>query len=181
MKNVRHDLGFTQEELAILLGVSRGLISLYDKGLRSLPAKALEKLSLIQLLLNEVEKQKTEPCRKLLALQQKHRKRAQDMLHKHAKKAAVQAARLSMEIAATRERFRQMEHKLGVIQVLIEQVQAGSREWKVLSNLQERLLHAIDVCNPSSEYACTYRLAMLITRQQVAMDMHQKLQRKDKH
>ena len=181
MKNIRQNMGFTQEELAIILGVSRGLISLYDKGLRSLPAKALEKLSRIQLLLNEAEKEKTEPCRKLLALQQKHRKRAQDMLHTHAKKAAAQAARLSMEIAAARERFRQMEHKLNLIQLLIQQAEAGSREWKVLSNLQEQLLHAIDVCNPSSEYACTYRLAMLITRQQVAMDMRQKLQRKDKH
>ncbi|WP_162818009.1 hypothetical protein U0035_03440 [Niabella yanshanensis] len=103
------------------------------------------------------------------------------MLHKHAKKAAAQAVRLSMEIAEARERFRQMEHKLNLIQLLIQQTEVGSREWKILSNLEEQMLHAFDVCNPSGEYACTYRLAMLITRQQVAMDMHQKLQRKDKH
>ncbi len=178
MKNVRQELRFTQEELAVILGVSRGLISLYDKGKRNLPAKALEKLSRIQLLITKAETQKPQPCRKMLALQQKHRKRAQDLLHAQAKKAAAQAVRLTMEIAAARERFRQMENKLNLIQLLIQQAPEGSREWKVLNNIEEQLLYAFDVCNPTSEYACAYRLAMLITRQQVAMDMHQKLQRK---
>ncbi|WP_114792943.1 helix-turn-helix transcriptional regulator [Niabella yanshanensis] len=73
MKNIRQNMGFTQEELAIILGVSRALISLYDKGLRSLPAKTLEKLSRIQLLFNEVEKKEQHlagsywPCNKSTA------------------------------------------------------------------------------------------------------------------
>lgn len=47
MKNISALLGLTQEELASILGVSRGLLSMYEIGKRNLPLEAKNKLSVL--------------------------------------------------------------------------------------------------------------------------------------
>ena len=44
-QRLRYLLGITQEELAMLLGISRSQLSLYELGLRELPTAALQKLA----------------------------------------------------------------------------------------------------------------------------------------
>ncbi|GEM_PF-2852849 len=180
MNNLRNELSFTQEEMAILLGVSRTLITLYEKGMRNLPAKALEKLSRIQILINEASNKKPAPCRKLLALQQKHRQQAQNLLHAHAKKAATQAIRLSMQIAVIRQHYQQLENKAKLFHLLLQNVEKESREWHLLSNMQEQLLHNLDTGSPTSQYIVAYQLSLLITKQQVAMELYRTLQKRGK-
>ena len=46
-KSIRSLLGFKQEELALLLKVSRSQLSLYELGKRSLPVHAMEKLTIM--------------------------------------------------------------------------------------------------------------------------------------
>lgn len=54
--NFRTSLGFNQEELALLLQVSRSQLSLYELSKRSLPTHALEKLAI---LLKQAQKEST--------------------------------------------------------------------------------------------------------------------------
>jgi transcriptional regulator with XRE-family HTH domain len=55
--SIREILGITQEKLAILLGVSRSQLSLYEIGKRSLPRNATIKLAELLKLVNEKTEQ----------------------------------------------------------------------------------------------------------------------------
>lgn len=59
--NFRTSLGFNQEELALLLQVSRSQLSLYELGKRSLPTHALEKLAI---LLKQAQRESTKSVTK---------------------------------------------------------------------------------------------------------------------
>ena len=71
-KSIRSLLGFKQEELALLLKVSRSQLSLYELGKRSLPLHAMEKLALLVSQLqnpaveNEQNKNTTEVDKKVV-------------------------------------------------------------------------------------------------------------------
>lgn len=178
MKNLRHQLGFTQEELAVLLGVSRVVVTLYEKGLRNLPAKAHQKLSHIQVLIYKSSNHKYAPCQQLLALQQKHYQKAQNQLQGQAKKAAQQAIRVSMQLNKIRERLQQLEEKLALIQLLQRNTAPDSREQRLLQNMEQQLINALDTCNPACEYTTAYKLATLRSKQQTASEMSRNLERR---
>jgi transcriptional regulator with XRE-family HTH domain len=55
--SIREKIGITQEKLAILLGVSRSQLSLYEIGKRSLPRNATIKLAELLKLVNEKTEQ----------------------------------------------------------------------------------------------------------------------------
>ncbi len=55
---LREQLLMTQEDFAVYLGISRSLLSLYEKGLRSLPTFALIKLSNLELLYQQMMQKK---------------------------------------------------------------------------------------------------------------------------
>lgn len=46
---VRHRVGLTQHQMAQYLSVSYSLLAMYEKGLRSLPVPALQKLAELEL------------------------------------------------------------------------------------------------------------------------------------
>ncbi len=71
-KSISALLGFKQEELALILQVSRSQLSLYELGKRSLPLHAMEKLALLVSQLqnpaveNEQNKNTTEVDKKVV-------------------------------------------------------------------------------------------------------------------
>ena len=55
--SISKELGLTQLELSLILGVNRSLLSMYELNLRSLPSKASLKLSEIQVSIAESQKE----------------------------------------------------------------------------------------------------------------------------
>ncbi|WP_346238503.1 helix-turn-helix domain-containing protein [Niabella insulamsoli] len=180
MKNLRKTLGFTQEEFAVILGVSRPLFNMYERGRRSLPPGAFEKLSKIQLLLAENEQHPSAPCKKLMAIQQKHRQRAQHLLQAQAKKSASKAMRLSMQLSKLRQKLKQLENKLLITQLFLKSANPKTTEWKLLTLIERQLLYTLDTFNPGGEFITAYKLSMHHFEQQHAMHMHSKLKPKNR-
>jgi transcriptional regulator with XRE-family HTH domain len=71
-KDIRTSFGLTQQEMASLLGVSRGQWAMYEAGQRQLPQKASEVLTQMKLHLTAQAKERAWPARPAAALKQEH-------------------------------------------------------------------------------------------------------------
>jgi transcriptional regulator with XRE-family HTH domain len=92
LKEIREKTGWSQYRLAEYLGVSRSLVNLAEKGLRTLPTETLIKVSVIALQLYENEKlnekgpankaHDEEAAKELKILAAHHKKKMEDLQYK---------------------------------------------------------------------------------------------------
>lgn len=173
MKSLRNQLNLTQEELAGLIGVSRSTITLYEKGLRNLPAKCGLKLAQLQGLLLQNKRKKMMPNKRLMAQQQKQYSKMEKKLNGYANKAAAQAARMSLKLSRMQERYEQLTQKLELVQVMMEDATPGTREMLLLQNMELGTLAAMKQCDPPRQMLAGYRLELLQALQHSTQVMKQ--------
>lgn len=171
MKAIRKNLHLTQRELAGLLGVSNSVIALYERGQRSLPSKATEKLVALQLLFQQTGQQRSTPHYKVTSRQQAQLLKVEKMLKAHAQRAAAKALHTSQVLSRMQDRYQQQLKKMELVQQLLQQTQPATRERSFLDNMELDVLEALDHCGPARQAVATYQLAILKARQQVALQM----------
>ena len=79
----REKIAVSQQYMAQYLGISRPLLSLYEKGLRSLPTEALLKLSALELAFHQLQQVKNKKPAPVHPNQQKHADKTKKMMEQH--------------------------------------------------------------------------------------------------
>ncbi|MCW3090885.1 MAG: family transcriptional regulator [Ferruginibacter sp.] len=102
-KIIREKLGFTQEEMAQYLSITRSLLALYENGRRDLPTAAFVKLAEIESFLTRSPPPK-ESSRPHIKLQQK---KAQKLLDDLAKQKVFKKELLNRKLVATQKVYDQ--------------------------------------------------------------------------
>ncbi len=112
VRSIRMRLGLTQTELAMMLGVSQTLVALSESGERDLPARAWQKLSLLEELLqfNEVEQEE-----KLAAEQEKLREALRIALETELKELQGKRKDLMYELNRMRQDHETHRHAMLVM------------------------------------------------------------------
>jgi len=168
MKSIRTGLNLTQRELAELIGTTHGTICLYEKGLRSLPAKAALKLAQLQLLMQQASKQKAQLNSSAMARQQARQAKAEKWLHANACRAAADAVRIAHQLSRMQERYQLFTQKLATAQQLLQVATPGTRQMSFLENLELTILDMLDECGPARQAMLQYQLLLLKATQQAA-------------
>ncbi len=169
MKKIRQELGLSQQDLALLLNVSRSAISMYEKGFRPLPAKAAEKWTALQRLWQE-QRQKTLLPRNIeKSFLQVQQRESLSLLNIQAQKAAALSVRLTQQVARLEEKHNRMFKKLHLIKGLMRDTPKGSREMELLKNREQRTLISLAACSPERRQLLAYKLQVLHSQQKAAL------------
>ena len=176
MKALCNQWHLTQRELAALIGVSNSVIAMYEKGRRSLPAKAALKLATLQMAMQQNDNVKKTPSIKLFSRRHAQHHKAQKLLKAHAQKAAADALRISQELERMQLQHRQLEKKLDFLQALMAQAQPGTRQMSLLENLELDVLDAMEQCCPAKQELAAYKISLCNARQQAALHMHAQME-----
>lgn len=167
MKNFRKQWGLTQEELAALIGVTRGLLSMYESGRRQLPTPASIKLAELYLLLQQPSTSKLRSAlqQRQLAQQTKTAK----LLNDRAGKAAMEAARAARVLNNMRQRYKQLYQKMQLVQAALPTAAPGSLQKSALLYMESKLMDAMDRCSPARQAWVAYKRAACIALEQAAL------------
>lgn len=116
---IRKKLGLKQEEIAQWLGISRSLVSNYEREERSLPREASMQLTRLEIVFGKMEtnkglpnKNSLSPERKMLA-QQQHKWFMED--------CALKAAMLSRRLAAMQRKHDQIINRIEMLEILLNE------------------------------------------------------------
>lgn len=167
MNALRKELQLTQRQLSLLIGVSQPLLALYERGLRSLPTKALLRLAELQLLLQQALLQKKKPR---LPQQKALQNKVNKLLKDHQQRAAYTAMRLGRELERMQERYGKLLQRLTVIQALVKKVPPATTEKSLLENMEQEVLGEIMHCCPEKQALIEYRLSLFNAWQRVARE-----------
>ncbi len=158
MKNLRTEMKLTQRELAALTGVSTSIISLYEKGLRSLPAKVsikLTELSVIQQQMSRHRKARVAPTLQFLPSQ---KNKLDALLQSDMSKAAFDTLRYNRTLEQMQERYTALLAKLELIQPLKQAAETGTTRMAILEWMEILTLDKMQRCSPVKQAAVQYRL-----------------------
>jgi len=178
MKDLRTKLLLTQQELALLTGVSVSVISMYEKGLRSLPARAGGITSKMYERMYLAQTQPVAGRGELPARAQRQLLNVQHMLKAHARKAADKQRYWDRLLGNMRLRYDRLTQKLAFIQGMMQEAGPDPRKMELLKNMETRVLQFMDGCGPAKQLVLEYRLSVLKARQEVALQMQAGLPQK---
>lgn len=168
MKNFRKQWGLTQEELAALIGVTRGLLSMYESGRRQLPTPASTRLVELHLLLQQPSKGKVSS----LVLQQRQlaqQTKTTKLLNDRAGKAAMEAARAARLLDKMQQRYGQLYQKMRLIQAMLPTAAPDSLQKAALLYMETKLMDAMERCSPARQAWVAYKLAACAAQEQAAL------------
>lgn len=157
MKNFRKQWGLTQEELAALIGVTRGVLAMYESGRRQLPVAAGIKLGELQVQLLSAQK-----ARQPATLQQRQAvqlSRAEKQLNDKARRAALEAARTTRLLDTMRQRYQQLQQKMTLIQLTLPAALPGSLQKTALLYMEAKLMDELERCAPARQALVAYKLS----------------------
>lgn len=169
MKKIRIELGFTQQDMALLLNISRSAVSMYEKGLRHLPGKASAKWAVLQLLWEENNQKKILPRhaeKSLLKTQQHH---SLSLLHMQVQRAAERAISITQQVSRMEAQHSRLVKKIHFIKGLMQEAKPGSREMELLENREQRTLIGLAACGPERRQLLAYKLQVLHSQQKAAL------------
>jgi predicted transcriptional regulator len=136
-KQLRLQYGFTQQHLADYLGISKGMLAMYESGKRELPTAALLKLATLQ---QKTVNSLTPGTRQQFAAHlQKQQARAAKAMEAHAGKCAAAMALAKQQLAAMEKSYSQAVNALELVTRLRQQ---GNKE------------NRVDFCTLSQASAC---------------------------
>ncbi|MCF3112068.1 helix-turn-helix transcriptional regulator [Niabella sp. CC-SYL272] len=168
MKTLRSQWGLTQEELAALIGVTRGLLSMYESGRRQLPTPASIRLAELYLLLQQPSTSKLHST----ALQQRQleqQTKTAKLLNDRAGKAAMEAARAARVLDNMQQRYEQLSQKMLLVQAALPTAVPGSLQKTALLYMESKLMDAMDRCSPARQAWVAYKRAACIAVEQAAL------------
>lgn len=169
MRQMRKDLSLSQQELALMLNVSRSAIALYEKGLRPLPAKA-GKIWAEMILLWQRQQRLTEPPRhlerNLLIAQQQQ---SLSLLNLHLQRAAARSISITQQLTGMEQQYRCQVRKLHFIKGVMQEAKQGSREMELLQNREQQALLTLAGCCPQRRQLLAFKLQVLRSQQKAAL------------
>lgn len=169
MQEIRKNLNLSQQELALLLNVSRSTISKYEKGLRSLPAEASLKWMKMQQQWQENQR-KPDLLRprqnSYLTVQQEH---CLAILNALAQRAAVRSVSVTQQLSALEEQHRILLQKLFFLKELLKETSHGSRQAELIGNRMQHTLIGLAGCGPERRQLLSYKLQVLAAQQKAAL------------
>ncbi|MCF3110709.1 helix-turn-helix transcriptional regulator [Niabella sp. CC-SYL272] len=164
MKYFRAQLHLTQQELAVFLGISQSLLSMYEKNLRELPVQASLKLARLELELHQFQQQKAISDLKHALHQQKNMRKLETLLNRQARQAEWNLLRLSEALDKMKERQKQLDLKLAFIKRLMTPGSSWLEDKPLLQNMMLDAEAALDGCDVACQQRMTYQLLLLKSR-----------------
>ncbi len=169
MKKIRKELGFSQQELALMLSISRSAISMYEKGLRHLPAKAAAKWAGLQLIWQEQQQKKLLPRNIEKSFLQVQHRESVLQLNEHAQRAAALSISITQQMSRLEERHNSLSKKLQVLKGLMEDTPKGGRQMEFLKNREQQTLIGLAACCPQRRQLLAFKLQVLRSQQKAAL------------
>lgn len=177
MKDLRTEIGFTQRELAALAGVSPGIISLYEKGLRSLPANVATKLTEIKAVQQQMDGRRKAKIYRYPQFIPEQKKRLERTLHSDISKATFDVLRYNRTLQEMQERYGVLLNKLELIQPLKQAAEPGTTKMAVLEWMEILTLDKMQHCSPVKQSAIQYRLLMCEAKKKAVCEILVKLEK----
>lgn len=168
MKTLRSQWGLTQEELAALIGVTRGLLSMYESGRRQLPTPASIRLAELHLLLQQPATIKAVPA----ALQKREAAllaKTEKQLNARAQRAAMEAARAARLLDKMQERYRLLQQKMLLIQAALPTAPPDTLQKTALLYMEAKLMDEMERCAPARQALVAYKRAACTALEQAAL------------
>ncbi|ANH80915.1 hypothetical protein A8C56_07915 [Niabella ginsenosidivorans] len=169
MKKIRKALNLSQQELALLLNVSRSTIAMYEKGLRSLPSKASEIWCRVQLLWQQSLIRTVPAAAMANSHHLQQQQQALSQLNARVQRAAARRVRLTQQLTYMEEQHQRLGFKLYVLRHLMEDALPGSRQLQLLKNRELMTLIRLAGCCSSRRQLLAFQLQVLATEQKAAL------------
>lgn len=168
MKKIRKDLNLSQQDLALLLHVSRSTIAMYEKGMRSLPSKATEKWCRLQALWQQGLARKLPVVTMTNSHHYQQQHQALLQLNDRVQRAAARKVSLTLRLAHMETQHSSLGLKLYVLRNLMEDALPGSRQLQLLKNREQMALIRLAGCCPARRQWLAFQLQVLTTEQKAA-------------
>ncbi|MBO9595652.1 MAG: helix-turn-helix transcriptional regulator [Niabella sp.] len=181
MKYFRAQLHLTQQELAVFLGVSQTLLSMYEKNLRELPTQASLKLARLELELHQFQQQKAVPDSKEALQGQKRMQQLERLLDRQARKAEVDLLRLDAALDNMRQQQKQLDLKLAFIKRLMTPGSPWLEDKPLLQNMELDAEAALNSCDLACQQRMAYKLLLLKARAKAARQVQQTVTQSLRH
>lgn len=141
---LRDQLHLSQEDFALYLGVSRSLLSLYEKGLRSLPTPALLKLGSLETLYNHsMQKKFIVPENKVASRElQKHDEKMRKLFQLNKKKCQYKIFQLEHQLNDMIDKHARAKAWSELLTVLLEvaAVEKSNKDRRLLEVQQDSVI-----------------------------------------
>ncbi len=173
MKYFRAQLHLTQQELAVFLGVSQSLLSMYEKDRRELPTQASLKLARLESELHQFQQQKTVPAPKEAQREQKRMQQLEKLLDRQARKAEADLLRLGEALDKMKQQQKQLSLKRKFIKKLMIPGSSWLEDKPLLQNMELDAEAALNGCNLVSQQKAAYKLLLLKARIKAARQVQQ--------
>ena len=169
MREIRKNLNLSQQELALLLNVSRSAIAMYEKGQRPLPAAASLKWMKIQLHWQENRHR----CGLLLPAPNTYLTVQQEacamLLNVQLQKAAARCVSITQQLSVMEKLHLQLMQKLRFLKEVLDETPKGSRQAELLKNRMQYTLIGLAQCCPGQRELLNYKLKVLTAQQKAAL------------
>jgi transcriptional regulator with XRE-family HTH domain len=153
--NLRKLLGITQEEAAMLLGISKAQISMYEVGQRDLPTHALVKLATLSNHVSDAMNKRKDAGTDKKALQKVSVTIIEEMLAKHELKKKLLERKLKTMIANEQKAFAAMQV------AIYEQKNNKEARKNELDHLLSQAEKKLARNNWQEQLACQYEIVAL--------------------
>ncbi|WP_300599387.1 helix-turn-helix transcriptional regulator [Niabella sp.] len=169
MKQIRKAFNLSQQELALLLNVSRSTIAHYENGLRSLPAGAAEKWLALQQQWQQSAQRASAPQTSRERFLQVQHQQSLDLLNMHQQRAAARSVSITQQLTAMEEQYARLINKLYILKRLVQEAPAGSRRMELLANRLQLTLIQLSECCPQRRQLLAFKLQVLTAQQKAAL------------
>ncbi len=152
-KQIRRQYGFTQQQLAGYLGITKGLLSMAELGKRTLPTAAMLKISSMLQLPDSHSTNSTD--KKIAERLKKQQAYAAKSLEAHARNCAAAAAMANKKLTGLEKNYEQAINTLNLVSQL-RQVQAANGTAAKKDILWQNMVEAIafaklDTCGEATQ------------------------------
>lgn len=168
MQQIRKELHFTQQELALLLGVSRSTIALCEAGLRTLPVKAITKWERLHHYWQQSLRHQLPAPRPAASPYLLKQSNTLFQLKARMQRAAARSVAISQQLTKMENRHRRLGLKLFVINSLIQESD-HKREMQLLVNRSQLTQMHLANCCPLSREMLQFKLRLLNAEQKAAL------------
>ncbi|WP_300603865.1 helix-turn-helix transcriptional regulator [Niabella sp.] len=169
MKAIRKEFNLSQQELALLLNVSRSTIAMFENGLRALPARASKQWTQLLLLWQEYGPKNQLPRgdqNQYLKVQQKE---SMNRLNAQVQRAAARSVSLAQQLAQQETQYPFLVKRMHLLKALMRETPAGSSQMALLKNRAELTQIQLAACCPQRRQLLVFRLQALTALQKAAL------------
>ncbi|MGJ7032808.1 helix-turn-helix domain-containing protein [Niabella hirudinis] len=170
MKELRNRLQFSQQQMALLLGVSRSALALYENGHRSLPTHALIKAGELELLSKQKRAKSNRAVTPAKEQDLAQYREVTAQLEQLASNTASDITRTERELARMQELHECLVKRLEVIDLLtVQDTPVFSKQ--LVEQLKQDTLIAMAACCPARQLLMEHKLLVLKSAKKTALQL----------